>query len=108
MLFYGVEHMRALLADDVDDHFLFDPIASCWEANDVMWQELDDVPANKLDGLQTMMEVNLSRAHATAAPACPSITCTARHCKWHHTNRTWARTHTLHVHVGRGWVPCKA
>jgi hypothetical protein len=30
VLFYGVEHMLALVGGDVDDHFLFDPVAWSW------------------------------------------------------------------------------
>jgi len=104
VLFYGVERMRALVGGDVDDHFLFDPIAWSWEANNMLWQELDNVPMTDLDGVQTMQEVHLTRARALAVLACPFMPCNPHDSKWQrpHT-RTWARTHTLILHVGCKW-----
>jgi hypothetical protein len=67
VLFYGIEPMRELVDGDVDDYFLFDPIAWSWDANHMLWQEMDDVPARDLDGVQTMLEVNLPRAYNSCA-----------------------------------------
>jgi hypothetical protein len=90
VLFYGVEPMRELLDDDVDDYFLFDPIAWSWDINNMLWQELDDVPPQDLDGVQTMLEVNLTHIHSV------------------HTQntRTCARTYTFVLHIGWRWVTC--
>jgi hypothetical protein len=93
VLFYGIEPMRELVDGDVDDYFLFDPIAWSWDANHMLWQELDDVPARDLDGVQTMLEVNLQRA----CNSCASLPIHSVHTKNAHT---WARNHTLVMHAG--------